>query len=394
MGLTASPITAHAAMTCAVSAGATLCLDSPVGPVRGEQTIAATWSGALSATLEFYLDGAYLDFEYDKPYSFIWPTAKNLDGSHTLSARVHQGSVYGSYVTTTVVLANGNATGIPRSPADFTNLFNPQPGATIAAVGNGGAKKPDEVKLIDSIAATSPAAFLYLGEIHEYGSWASRRDHYGLASFDDPLGVGTLYGQMAGYTLPTAGNHESAYITEFQDYWHQRPLWSTTVVDGVRIYDLTSECKTHGGCLDNGAQATWLQGQLATNNERCILSFWHRPLVSMDSKRSGTTMSQVWPLLANAGGDLVLNADTRDMQEIAPLNAALQPNQPDSKMVELISGAAAARWVTSTPNNDARVAWRLYKVPGAVYVTHQRNRLTWDFRDSSGASLRTGSVTC
>ena len=54
---------------------------------------------------------------------------------------------------------------------------------------------------------------------------------------------------MASYTLPTAGNHQRDYIAEYQDYWHQRPLWSTTTLDGVRIYNLTSECKANGGCL-------------------------------------------------------------------------------------------------------------------------------------------------
>lgn len=379
---------------CGPSAGQTLCLKVPDGPLSGEAIISATKSATTAATVEFFLDGQYLNFEYQKPYSFVWPTDRELDGVHTLSARIHQGSTYGEYVSTEVVLANGNLTGVPTNPSDYQSLFQPRQGNLIAALGNGGAEKPAEKQLIDYIRSQNLAAFLYLGEVHEFGTWATTRDHYGLADFDDPSGQGTLYGRMASYTLATPGNHQRDYMGVYNDYWHHRPLWSTEVVNGVRIYDLTSECKANGGCWPNGAQGKWLSAQLAANTEPCIISMWHRPVVSVDKKRSGgTSMLPTWEMLANGGGDLVLNADTRDMEEVLPMNADLQTGQPDSHMVELISGAAAARWVASA-TSDARVAWRLYKVPGAVFVRAEDGRLAWDFRSSTGQVLRSGSVSC
>lgn len=392
---------AEATSTCAPSAGATLCLAAPDGPLTGEVTVSVTWAGTGSYTVEFTLDGAYLNYEYQKPYSFTWPTNKELDGTHSLAARVHKGATYGAWVTVSVDLLNGNLTSVPRSPADYEALFAPQPGGVIAAVGNGGAEKPAEIKLLDYIRSTNPAVFGYLGEVHEFGTWATRRDHYGLASFDDLTGQGTLWGQMAGYTLATPGNHERYYIAEYEDYWHHRPLWSTEVIDGIRVYDLTSECNHNGGgCGPTGAQARWLSTQLASNTEPCVLSMWHRPVVSMDTKRSGPTMNTAWSMLANNGGDLVLNADTRDMEEVAPMNASLQADQPDSHMVELISGAAAARWVTSVTSTttNPRVLWRLYQTPGAVFVQRTNDgtgdRLSWQFRSSTGEVLRSGSLGC
>jgi hypothetical protein len=119
--------------------------------------------------------------------------------------------------------------------------------------------------------------------------------------------------------------------------------------------------------------------------------------VSVDKKRSGPEMSTIWSMLANSGGDLVLNADTRDMEEVAPMNAGLITGQPDSHMVELISVAAAARWVTNA-TSDSRVSWRLYQVPGAVFVQHNGTgggqSLTWAFRNSCGTVQRSGSVAC
>ena len=116
LALASLPITSALEVdTCRASAGASLCLTTPDGVLAGDQTISATWSGSGSATVEFTLDGNYLNFEYQKPYSFTWPTAKELDGTHTLAARVHKGSVYGKYVSTSVTLTNGNLTSVPSS---------------------------------------------------------------------------------------------------------------------------------------------------------------------------------------------------------------------------------------------------------------------------------------
>jgi hypothetical protein len=379
---------------CGMSAGAELCLVVPDGTLSGESVIAATWAGRGSATVEFTLDGEYLNFEYLSPYSFVWPTDKELDGGYSLAARVHKGGEYGDYVSLDVELVNGNATSIPRNPPDYRTLFTPRRNAaSIAAVGNGGAGKAAELRLLNYIFGTRPAAFLYLGEVHEFGSWATRRDHYGLASFDAPSGRGTWWGRLARYTLATAGNHERDYITEFRDYWHQRPMWSTVVVNGIRIYDLTSECLVAGGCGPTNRQAQWLAGQLAKNTERCVLVFWHRPVVSMDKKRSGDRMLPAWQLLARNGGDLVLNADTRDMEELRPMNARLQTGKRNSHMVELVSGAAGARWVRDG-SSDPRVAWSRYEVPGAVFIQRVHGELVWRFRNSGGTLLRRGSVSC
>ena len=348
--------------------------------------------------MEFYLNGAYLNFEYQRPYEFVWPTNKELDGTYTLSARLHKGSSFGTYVSESVVVANGNVTTVPKNPANWAQLFHPQPGAVLAGVGNLGAQKPAELKLEQYVESTHPAMFAYLGEVHEFGTWATTLDHYGLANFDDPAMVGKEWGRMASYTLPTPGNHQRDYIPQYQDYWHQRPLWTTTTLNGVRIYDLTSECQANGGCDVGGAQEQWLRQQLTANTEPCILAMWHRPVVSLDAKRSGNRLASAWQMIAQHGGDLVLNADTRDMEEVKPMNATLQTGKSDSHMVELISGAGAARWVRGiTPDN--RVAWSLYQIPGAVWIvrtvdSHGVSSLHWEFRDSSGKVLRTGSVVC
>jgi hypothetical protein len=89
------------------------------------------------------------------------------------------------------------------------------------------------------------------------------------------------------------------------------------------------------------------------------------------------------------------------MAEYQPLDADLQPGTAGAHMVEIIAGAGGH--VLSKTKVDPRTAWPAVgsKTGGAVYVTHvgaanggQATGLSWEFRDSSGTVLRTGSTTC
>jgi Calcineurin-like phosphoesterase len=393
--------------TCTPSSGYLLCLNVARGVLAGDQPVFVTATpqspAGKIARIEFTWNGQYLIYKYQSPYQFAWPTAKFIDGPGTLAARVVTiGSAGGSWGTATVTLANGNISSVPKNPANWATAFSPEPYTgepLIAAVGSGASGKPRETAVIGSIKAHHPTAFLYLGDVDEFGDWTTYYNNYGLSALDDPTGQGTLWGSMARYTASTPGNHESGPVYEptWQDYWHQRPLWSTFTIGDIRFFDLSSNCGPASSCTDSG-QTTWLAQQLATNTSRCIVSFWHIPIVSEDYARNLPKMDAAWALLAQHGGDLVINAHTHDMEQTAPLNALGLAGQPDSHMVELISGAAAGRWELQFAA-DSRVVWERYMTPGAVYVgsVHNPNgseQLNWWFEDTLGTVLRTGSIMC
>ena len=50
-------------------------------------------------------------------------------------------------------------------------------------------------------------------------------------------------------------------------------------------------------------------------------------------------MRTIWELLADNGGDLVLNGHTHNMEVYGPLDGRLNANQADSTMWEIISGS-------------------------------------------------------
>ena len=116
-------------------------------------------------------------------------------------------------------------------------------------------------------------------------------------------------------------------------------------------------------------------------------------------------MRPLWALLANNGGDLVLNGHTHDMEAYAPLNASLAMSQPDSHMVQLVAGSGGHAFYPSALN-DPRGIWQALRTPGALYVTAvggssgTASRLDWAFKDASGSIVTTtagpgqGSVSC
>jgi hypothetical protein len=392
---------ALAAQSCGTSAGYNICLNAPDGPLSGEVTISADVTnptGVKHVTFRYAPSGTSsksLLRDYEAPYSFIWPTTKYLDGSVTLSAQVTTSSTTGTAVTLSVTLANGNTSRIQREPADWDSVFNPRPPAgsdpVTAAVGDAanGVQRSEAVE--KSIAAANPNLFLYLGDVNETGTFAEFRTHYGLQSFNDPAGRGTLWGSLAGITQPTQGNHETGSNPPYKDYWHQRPPYTSFDFGGVHYLNLNSQCSSVGGCGTTSAQYAFAQNDLANTTESCVVAFWHKPATTT------AEMQPLWALVAQNGGDIVLVGHVHQMAEYKPLNAALQADQPDSHMVQLIS--AGGGFQLTNGGADARRRWKSL-TDGAVYLTAvggasgQATALDWEFRDVNGSSLRSGRVGC
>ncbi len=211
----------------------------------------------------------------------------------------------------------------------------------------------------------------------------------------DVPGGGTLWGKFANITQPTFGNHEVHNLPAFTDYWHGRPTFTSFTFGGVLFLDLRSG-KTN---FDVGsAQYNLVQSELASA-PACVVAYWHRPVLA-----GSTTHPEIlpmWQLLANNGADLSLNGDAHYMAEYQPLDADLQPGV-SAHMVQIIAGSGG-HLVTNT-KVDPRTAWPTsppLKSSGAVYITlvgaaggGQATGLAWEFRNSTGSVLHTGSTTC
>ena len=108
----------------------------------------------------------------------------------------------------------------------------------------------------------------------------------------------------------------------------------------------------------------------------------------------------MWSLLANAGGDLVLNGHVHANVEYKPMDASLLTDQPSSHMVDLIAGSSGD--VLGSGGTDPRVAWKpQVKTIAVLYLTLDgaanggiATSISWIYKDLSGTVLRSGSVDC
>jgi hypothetical protein len=106
-------------------------------------------------------------------------------------------------------------------------------------------------------------------------------------------------------------------------------------------------------------------------------------------------MRPIWKLLANNGGDLVLNGHTHAMEVYGPLDGKLNADQADSTMWQIVSGAGGHA-MTSAVATDPRNVWQKTKTPGALYMKNvggaggNATEIQYAFRNVAGNVIWSG----
>jgi hypothetical protein len=122
------------------------------------------------------------------------------------------------------------------------------------AVGDGAIGTGRARAVAATVEAGRPDAFLYLGDVYEYGTASDFAHHYD-----------TVYAPLRGITLPTPGNHDWARRrVGYDPYWARTaggtpPPWYAVTIGGWRVLSLNSEAP-HG---PRSAQVRWLRRQVA-----------------------------------------------------------------------------------------------------------------------------------
>ena len=172
---------------------------------------------------------------------------------------------------------------------------------------------------------------------------------------DNQYGEGTLAQYLSGYdgawgafkdiTYPVAGNHEwkTPAAQGYLDYFGTQDYWYTRTFGDWRFYALDGTCDANGGCGPGAPQYEWLQEQLATHTDRCILAYWHQPRFSSGTKHgSDEDVAPLWQLLDAAGADLVFNGHEHNYERFSAQD--VQGVSTPEGMVEIVAGTGG------TPN--------------------------------------------
>ncbi len=243
---------------------------------------------------------------------------------------------------------------------------------TVWAVGDGAIRTDSARSVARLIRAGDPAAFLYLGDVYEYGTPAEFARNYA-----------PLYGHLRRITLPTPGNHDwPNHAVGYDRYWSRvsgrtPPHHYAVTVAGWRIISLNSE-------MDHAAssrQTRWLRRQVRAPGT-CRIAFWHRPRFSAGLHGDQPDIAPLWRALRGRAA-LVLNGHEHDMQQLRRRNGIIQ----------LIAGAGGrARYPVDA--GDRRLAWSDDDTDGALRLRLTPGRARFSFVAADGRVLRSGAVRC
>jgi acid phosphatase type 7 len=142
-------------------------------------------------------------------------------------------------------------------------------------------------------------------------------------------GYDPSWGQHAPRTYPAVGNHE--YTTPgaqgYFDYWTSKGRPTGDPAAGYysfdaglwRVISLNSNC-TPVPCSEGTPQNDFLEQDLATTTQPCIVAYWHHPYFNSGAVHGSAAPSGVKAFLDDlyaAGADLVLNGHEHNYQRYA-----------------------------------------------------------------------------
>ena len=375
----------------------TLCFSDPldgstlVGDTAVTATINVSGTSPGVQRVIFYLDGAYLLTDYQSPYTFTLPTAKWVDGNHTLAV---ESLMRDGFIAQQASISENFNNNITTPPVN-TNQFQPSTGQhpaggqsfIVAASGDGASGEVYAGLVADLVASLNPNLFLYLGDVYEKGSVAEFYNWYGTQT--------TNLGRFKSFTNPTIGNHEyeNGVAPGYFDYWNNVPNYYSYDAGGWHFISLNSNTAFEPADPQS-AQYQWLQQDLAANAGACTIAYYHHPLFNIGAEAPKTSMSDVWALMAQYGVSIVLNGHDHDYQRWVPLDANGQPSP--SGITEFVAGGAGHGVQTFT-TTDNRVAYSNDMNPaafGVLLLQLNSNGANFSYVNTAGNVLDSGVIPC
>jgi hypothetical protein len=241
----------------------------------------------------------------------------------------------------------GPSTSTTSSPSPTPTSPSPTPtgpSVTVMAAGdivcdgcNGyGGSSGQDGYTAERLTKYGPDAILTLGDNqYESGSLGQYNAGWGRNTCAGP-GNCDAWGQHRGSVYPAPGNHEwlTGNAQGYRDYFGSRlsSIGSDTASNNQMYYSwdlgawhfvsLDSDCSKVGGCNAGNPMMTWLLADLAANNGRPTLVYYHHP--SWSSGQHGNSSGHTYlksVLVADRDVQLVLSGHDHDYERFQPMGA-------------------------------------------------------------------------
>jgi 3',5'-cyclic AMP phosphodiesterase CpdA len=208
------------------------------------------------------------------------------------------------------------------------------------------------------------------------------------------------WGRLKSRTWPVLGNHEyetpgaAPYFAYFGAIaGDPAEGWYSFELGDWHLIALNSNCDEIGGCDLESPQADWLRADLAANNARCTLAYWHHPRWSSGSEHGVDPRTDgLWRILALAGADVVLTGHDHVYERFVPMDA--EGAAATEGLVEFVVGTGGRSLYgfykilpTSATHDNATF--------GVLQLTLRPDAYDWAFVSATGTRFAdSGTADC
>jgi len=187
------------------------------------------------------------------------------------------------------------------------------------------------------------------------------------------------WGRHRGRTRPSPGNHEyevagaAPYFQFFGDragpagvgyYSYSLGAW--------HVLSLNSEV----GIEPGSAQMAWLRAELTSNQARCEVAYFHKPLFSSGFHGDQRQMQETWRTLYEFGVDLVLAGHDHNYERFAPQDPTgrFDAARGIRQFVVGTGGTTLRQIGAARPNSEVQgTSW------GVLVLTLEESGYRWEF---------------
>ncbi|MCK2240584.1 MULTISPECIES: discoidin domain-containing protein [unclassified Crossiella] len=207
------------------------------------------------------------------------------------------------------------------------------------------------------------------------------------------------WGKFKDITKPSPGNHEyddpAGKGKGYQQYFGA----AATPLGGGKMYYSHDVGDVHFVALDSMAQKAndkaqleWLRADLAKNQKRCVISYWHHPRFNSGEYGDNPTMGPLWNELVKAKADLVLSGHDHHYERLKPLNASGKVDEVNGVRSAVI-GIGGDSLYTNIKNREGVEA--SFAKHGVMKLILNGPTISWEIIGIDGKLLdKAGPYTC
>lgn len=249
----------------------------------------------------------------------------------------------------------------------------------------------DTAAILDAVVADHPDAVVFTTGDNAYPGGS-------LSEYDDCYGPS--WGRHKQRTHPAVGNHDfkQTKAEGYHEYWGDAGgpfdlYYYSYDIGAWHVVVLNSECH-RVGCefgSEDGAQAEWLEADLAASDAPCTIAIWHHPRWSSGRYSNNAEYDTFWNVLYQHGAEIVLNGHEHLYERFEPMNPDGDPDGLGIRQFTVGTGGGNLRGFQDIKDHSVARG----SEHGVLQLALYPNRYEWTFRGVAGGEFSdAGSGTC